>query len=168
MPVYLTGFTDVPTKWKASLHATTHDASTIGGNSGSAVLDLTTGSVLALHFGGVYLKANYGVPTWELAQDKRVVDIGVNFAEHPDGASGRDGAGVADVSNSLIWISAWDSVKPLRPVETPASVEVATQGREAKASTSDSTMEKLRRRAPPGRSEKPSSCSLNANSTGDK
>ncbi len=44
----------------------THDASTLGGNSGSAVVDADTGEVVGLHFSGRYLKANYCVPTYEL------------------------------------------------------------------------------------------------------
>src|SRR5690606_17712295 len=34
------------------VQAATHDCSTLGGNSGSAVIDLETGEVLGLHFGG--------------------------------------------------------------------------------------------------------------------
>ncbi|MCA9030849.1 MAG: trypsin-like peptidase domain-containing protein [Planctomycetaceae bacterium] len=59
--------------------ALTHDASTLGGNSGSAVIHASTGEVVALHFAGIYLKANYAVPAFELARDSRVVDLGVNF-----------------------------------------------------------------------------------------
>lgn len=62
------------------VNALTHDASTLGGNSGSALLDVETGEVLALHFAGEYLKANYAVPAFDLARDGRVVDVGVNFA----------------------------------------------------------------------------------------
>lgn len=39
----------------------THDASTLGGNSGSAVLDLDSGEVVGLHFGGSFRKTNYAV-----------------------------------------------------------------------------------------------------------
>ena len=106
MPGYLTGFGDVKTKWEAMLHATTHDASTLGGNSGSAVIDLTTGIVLSLHFGGVYLKANYGVPTWELALDSKVVDLGLNFTDFP-------GAVAAAGGTPPIWTRTWDTVTPL-------------------------------------------------------
>jgi endonuclease G len=60
------------------VNAVTHDASTLGGNSGSAVIDVKTGEVVALHFGGVYLKANYGVPMYELARDRRVAPL-LNF-----------------------------------------------------------------------------------------
>jgi endonuclease G, mitochondrial len=54
------------------VNAMTHDASTLGGNSGSAIIDVDTGEVVALHFAGEYLKANYAVPMFELARDSRV------------------------------------------------------------------------------------------------
>lgn len=65
------------------VNAATHDASTLGGNSGSAVIDTGTGQIVALHFAGRYLEANYAVPTSDLAQDPRVVDAGVNFKPAP-------------------------------------------------------------------------------------
>jgi endonuclease G len=61
------------------VQALTHNASTLGGNSGSAIIDLETGKVVGLHFAGVYLKANYSVPAYELARDGRVVEAGVRF-----------------------------------------------------------------------------------------
>lgn len=61
------------------VRAFTHEASTLGGASGSAVIDLDSGHVIALHFGGAYLRANYAVPAWELSRDARVVDAGVDF-----------------------------------------------------------------------------------------
>jgi endonuclease G len=60
--------------------AMTHDSSTLGGNSGSAVVDVQTGEVVGLHFAGMYLRANYAVPTYELARDARVVEAGLTFA----------------------------------------------------------------------------------------
>ena len=54
------------------VNAMTHDASTLGGNSGSAVIDVATGEVVSLHFGGIYLQGNYAVPMYELARDSRV------------------------------------------------------------------------------------------------
>ncbi len=65
--------------FKKNVDAVTHDCSTLGGNSGSAVIDLTTGEVVGLHFGGIYLKANYAVSPRDLAEDSRVVNAGVNF-----------------------------------------------------------------------------------------
>lgn len=63
--------------------AATHDCSTLGGNSGSVVLDLCSGNVVGLHFAGEYLKANYAVSTFDLGADSRVVDAGVRFAGEP-------------------------------------------------------------------------------------
>lgn len=40
----------------------THDCTTLGGNSGSAVIDLATGKAVALHFAGAYILENYAVP----------------------------------------------------------------------------------------------------------
>jgi endonuclease G len=60
--------------------AMTHDSSTLGGNSGSAIIDLKTGQVVGLHFAGEYLKANYAVPTFELARDARVTKLKLNFS----------------------------------------------------------------------------------------
>jgi endonuclease G len=51
----------------------THDCTTLGGNSGSLVLDLATGRVLGLHFAGSYLQANYAVPARVVAERLAVV-----------------------------------------------------------------------------------------------
>ena len=40
----------------------THDCTTLGGNSGSVVLDMKSGRAVALHFAGLYLIENYCVP----------------------------------------------------------------------------------------------------------
>jgi endonuclease G len=39
-----------------------HNCTTLGGNSGSALIDLETGEALGLHFSGTFLTANYAVP----------------------------------------------------------------------------------------------------------
>jgi V8-like Glu-specific endopeptidase len=57
----------------------THDCSTLGGNSGSCVLDLKTGLVVGLHFGGSYRRANYAVALWALADDPLLRSAGVQF-----------------------------------------------------------------------------------------
>jgi hypothetical protein len=46
-----------------------YDSSTLGGNSGSCVIDLARDQVVALHYGGTYLEANYGVRLWEMRDD---------------------------------------------------------------------------------------------------
>jgi endonuclease G, mitochondrial len=42
-------------------HYLNHDCSTLGGNSGSAVLDFATGEAVALHYAGEYEKKNFAV-----------------------------------------------------------------------------------------------------------
>lgn len=63
-----------------------YDSSTLGGNSGSAVVDLATGRVLGLHFYGDPSRANYAVPAWELARDRIVRTHVVFSALLPAGA----------------------------------------------------------------------------------
>ncbi len=88
-----------------------HDASTLGGASGSCVVDVETGEVVALHFGGKYLQTNYGVPTADLARDGRVIDAGVNFAGTPVRSAGE-------------WDAWWEKLgppePPAKPADTPA------------------------------------------------
>ncbi|MGW6454951.1 trypsin-like serine peptidase [Streptomyces sp. NPDC055078] len=56
-----------------------HDCSTLGGNSGSPVFDLTDHRVLGLHFGGRYGTGNYAVPLWRMADDPLLRRAEVNF-----------------------------------------------------------------------------------------
>ena len=79
-----------------TVNALTHDASTLGGNSGSAVIEIDTGEVVALHFAGEYLKANYAVPMHELARDSHVASR-LNFE------------GTLPPTND--WAPAWRSVE---------------------------------------------------------
>lgn len=84
-----------------SVSAITHDCSTLGGNSGSAVFllpkDANEGMrVVGLHFAGTYLVANYAVPAFDLARDSRVVDSGVSFASQLP----------ADAAYDLHWLTA--------------------------------------------------------------
>jgi pimeloyl-ACP methyl ester carboxylesterase len=102
--------------FRNNVRALLHDCSTLGGNSGSAVIDVATGTVLALHFGGVYLDANFSVPAWELAADARVVDCGVLFAEPRSGERPE-------------WLSKWDEVEAVaadKPVTVPVAAPVPT------------------------------------------
>jgi endonuclease G len=82
MPGLATGRADIRSYGKP-VGALAHDSSTLGGASGSAVVDVVTGHVLALHFAGIYLKSNYSVPAFELARDARVVDRGLGWSEEP-------------------------------------------------------------------------------------
>ncbi len=99
--------------------AMTHDSSTLGGNSGSAVIDIASGQIVGLHFAGEYLKANYAVPLFELARDSRVVGAGLNFA--------------GSVPPTSDWDSAWRRAGsdestiavPAAPVVPPAVAQSA-------------------------------------------
>jgi endonuclease G, mitochondrial len=88
------------------VNALTHDASTLGGNSGSAIIDVDSGEVVALHFAGEYLKANYAVPMYELARDRRVSPL-LNF----------DGSAVP--TND--WDPIWRSVEGTEAAAAPTS-----------------------------------------------
>lgn len=66
-----------------TVSAIRHDSSTLGGDSGAAVVEAATGKVIALHFGGVYLDANYGVPVAELGRDGRVTALQLDFDGRP-------------------------------------------------------------------------------------
>lgn len=58
----------------------THDCSTLGGNSGSPVLDLDSHRIIGLHFGGAYQKANQAVALWDLPNDPLIQFAGLQFA----------------------------------------------------------------------------------------
>ena len=96
-----------------TVNALTHDASTLGGNSGSAVIEIDTGEVVALHFAGEYLKANYAVPMHELARDSRVASR-LNFE------------GTLPPTND--WAPAWRSVEG---TDDSASAATPPQAEEA-------------------------------------
>lgn len=49
----------------------THDCTTLGGNSGSVVMDLATGRSVGLHFAGLYMIENYAVPSSILRRYRR-------------------------------------------------------------------------------------------------
>lgn len=87
--------------------AVTHDCSTLGGNSGSAVVDVGSGHVVGLHFSGDYLAANYAVPAYELARDPRVVAAGVRFS--------------APVPPTADWDRYWNDLEMPAPLPTGAA-----------------------------------------------
>jgi endonuclease G len=69
-----------PAGGEREVAAVGHDASTLAGNSGSAVIDVETGTTLGVHVKGLALDANFAVPAWELARDPRLHDLGITFA----------------------------------------------------------------------------------------
>ncbi|HWB76700.1 MAG TPA: hypothetical protein VG755_17160, partial [Nannocystaceae bacterium] len=57
-----------------------HDASTLGGSSGSPVIDFHNHRVVAIHYSGFYGDANFAVPLWLVKDDPFFGDNGVTFA----------------------------------------------------------------------------------------
>ena len=62
---------------KGMLHS--HDCSTLGGNSGSCVVDLETHQVVGLHFQGRYLEENWAVTLSKLIADPKIKKAALNF-----------------------------------------------------------------------------------------
>jgi S1-C subfamily serine protease len=65
--------------YSTTFSALEHDCSTLGGNSGSPVVDLETHQVVGVHFSGRYGSANYAVPLWTLSGDEMLQQGEVNF-----------------------------------------------------------------------------------------
>jgi hypothetical protein len=56
-----------------------HDCSTLGGNSGSPVVDVETHHVLGLHFGGRFMQKNRAIPLWALRDDPLIRLAELNY-----------------------------------------------------------------------------------------
>jgi endonuclease G len=69
-----------------------HDATTLGGNSGSVVLDFASGRALGLHFAGTYLVGNYAVTAGQirraLAGLKAMVVVPAGLSSSTEAADG--------------------------------------------------------------------------------
>jgi len=59
--------------------AVLHDCSTLGGNSGSCLVDLATNQVVGLHYAGYPHRANLAVALWGLVGDPLLREAGVRF-----------------------------------------------------------------------------------------
>jgi endonuclease G len=57
-------------------NALKHDCSTLGGNSGSALVSLVSGEAVGLHFAGRFLEANYAVPSSTVAERLHRIERG--------------------------------------------------------------------------------------------
>jgi hypothetical protein len=56
-----------------------HDCSTIGGNSGSCIVDFASSTVAGLHYRGTYLQSNFGIALWKLKDNPSLHKAGVEF-----------------------------------------------------------------------------------------
>lgn len=78
MPGTLRGFRSVDS-FGLQVSALTHDCTTLGGNSGSPLIDVESEVIAGIHFAGKFLDMNFAVPSWELAKDVRFKNAGVTF-----------------------------------------------------------------------------------------
>lgn len=124
MPGRLNGIGQAEDNWGKTVETGLHDSSTLGGASGSAVLDPHSGAVVALHWGGLYLKTNFGVPVFELARDRRLAEAGLAFDGDLAPADGP-------------WDAYWHRTEsggkenPPRPAPTPAPAAVNPRKQQA-------------------------------------
>jgi DNA/RNA endonuclease G (NUC1)/S1-C subfamily serine protease len=120
--------------FQSTVNALTHDASTLGGNSGSAVLDVRTGNVVALHFAGEYLKANYAVPMYGLAGDSRLSST-LSFSPSVPATKDYDAVWQRASVGELIVVTSPTashpprgiSAAPAAPLQSPASTVASPQ-----------------------------------------
>jgi hypothetical protein len=56
-----------------------HDCSTLGGNSGSCLVDLATNQVVGLHYAGYHRRTNLAIALWSLVGDPLLREAGVRF-----------------------------------------------------------------------------------------
>ena len=89
----------VITSWADGADIFIHDCSTLGGNSGSPVLDLETHQVVGLHFGGRYLSGNNAIPLWRLTDDELLRSSGVTLS-----CSRRGFRSTMSKSSTTVWI----------------------------------------------------------------
>ena len=108
------------------VRASCHDASTLGGNSGSAVVDMRSGEVVGLHFGGIYERENYAVPTSELARDPYVVRAGVTFAPVAKVPEGNPWSAYWAATETVAASGSGASEAKAAPVANTTSLQVST------------------------------------------
>jgi len=77
-PGKFNGRTDV-LSFGRNVSALAHDCSTLGGNSGSALISADIAQVVGIHFSGITHQSNYAVPTWELVADPAFTGQSLNF-----------------------------------------------------------------------------------------
>jgi endonuclease G len=98
-----------------------HDCSTLGGNSGSVVLDIKTGKAVGLHFAGRFLQNNSAVPA---AIIKQRVD---KFRGKSNGSLVNVSAGSKskqEISNQVSSLSLFDSAKGTVSIKIPLEISI--------------------------------------------
>jgi hypothetical protein len=60
--------------------AFSHDCSTLGGNSGSCIVDLNVNRVIGIHYKGRYRQNNYALALWLLKDDPFFAGRGLHYS----------------------------------------------------------------------------------------
>jgi endonuclease G len=109
-----------------------HDCSTLGGNSGSAIVDLKSGQAVGLHFAGRFLEANFAVPAHVVAERLDAVTRGrtkltpTPAAKRDRKADAATGGPAARTDAGIAGGQAMAATSVTIPIRVTVSVGVAT------------------------------------------
>lgn len=108
-----------------------HDCSTLGGNSGSPAIDLSTGRAVGLHFSGLFMQANFAVPAPRVRELLTRVQRGETIASvNGNGTNGHNGHKAPSISTGPV-VSAGTNTFTMQlnvPIEVTVKVGAATAG----------------------------------------
>jgi DNA/RNA endonuclease G (NUC1)/V8-like Glu-specific endopeptidase len=108
-----------------------HDCSTLGGNSGSVVLDLPTGEAVGLHVGGRFLQENYAVPATVLKERLEAARRNASTARPPSGVQPQAPAGTSMPAPHILQPGAAEDAEAEFFVEAVPGDYVARRGYES-------------------------------------
>ena len=123
-----------------------HDCSTLNKSSGSAVVDLASGEVVGLHFGGRYLKANYAVPARTIAGLLRTIGCDV---EAPDSHAAAERNAVESLHAPLV-AAAEFGASFTNPIRVTLSAYAPMAAPTTASSEAPASAPRVRRDAAPG------------------
>ena len=123
-----------------------HDCTTLGGNSGSPLVDLATGSVCGLHFSGSFLKSNFAVPSSIVDDYRNRVARGETVDYVPDTQSQEP----PKVMELLLPLNASQELKLTIPIEVTLRLGQVSLGGVVVAGSSPGAMTLLPTASPPG------------------
>ena len=103
-----------------------HDCSTLGGNSGSPLIDLQTGEVVGLHFAGRFLEANYAVPATVIKDRINRVSKSTEATAKNSNENRQVKAPAAPISNQINMANHQQSISI--PLVLNISIAAASQG----------------------------------------
>jgi endonuclease G len=107
-----------------------HDCSTLGGNSGSVVLDLATGEALGIHFAGRFLETNFAVPASTIAERLNAAITGEARRRPISGSiqASATAQAASSSSNTALANASVTSVTCTIPIKVTVEIGTAYQG----------------------------------------